>query len=317
VKYAAALVALLIVCITPGISAPENAPDIAYDQIVRAYTGAPAPAVTDFDDFKSSLAPTTPEDVGDGYPAATMSALPTDAATAQRMRDGIFYHYSFMGTLVRIDDAATMRATIVRPDRLQVIHLDLLKKTYQVISGEAARNMIAYDPQAAVRAVLPSGLPTIFSGTENFQSSQSETTVAGRTFDGIATNGDADTITETPGAITGNCPPLSVQTTIVRYVDPTRTEHAPDIGAFQDQGAFFASLPALGCKLSVGTPSPAPSADPQTSGFLLYMRVDLALSTPLSQRAITSTLVLERGNVTPLGPTAASLFEVPPDFKGG
>jgi len=279
---------------------------VAFDQLQRVYLlGAEPPPVGSFDDLRSTF-----NALG---PSVEYPALPGTIAGVQRMRDGVLLHYSFLGTLERVDDPVAQKATIGRPDKGEVDYLDLKAKTYKRLTGDAAAALLAPNLMQQVSSAMgvPSSAPK--RGTLAMTIVASTTSIAGVPFDGTTTAGyKGDSKVSTTA--TGQCPVISATVGVTAYIDATRPEPFVKPSSAFNINDVTKAMSAIGCSATVVGAVPTP--DPALSRFLVYERGDVTLSLPSIPTPIQTSTVIQRAHIVPLTATDAELFEIPAGFTG-
>jgi hypothetical protein len=305
------LVAIACACAAATPAAADQT-GIAYDQISILYFGgtATAPPPGPFAALRDGLQPAS--STSTGFPPAGGQTVPSLDGIGQ-LAHGLLYHESFLGTRSRVDDPATMRATISRPDENEVIYLDLTAKTYRTVSGDAARALLHPTP-ANVLFARPTPAPSASADqdSETIVSTRTAASVDGVTIDGVATHGVKMISTSTATAVTGICPAIATTTTILKYVDPSRDEPVAHYD-FSDAEKMLKSIPAMTCRFILA-PSATPAPLPDEHKFALYTRADTQTTVPGLATSFTTTMLITRGNLKTLGPADAGLFEVPSGF---
>ena len=311
-RIARAALAAAIAGLPAGAAAEP--PDIAYDQAQRIFFGQAAPAPQPFDAFLASFA--APADPGTTYPPVGGIALPTDAPTLARLRAGLTYRVSYLGTSVRIDDPAAQRATIGRRDPARVLYLDLAHRTYRTVTGDAATALLANDLFASIRAIASAAPVTTGSGdSEVLALDRSFATLDPVEIDGLATHGSRVETTTKPVSHTGACPELTSTATIVSYVDPARDERTQTAPIPTDPNDILKSLPQSRCRFRfAGEPPPVP-ASPDRGRFAIFTSASISFSIPQLAAPVVTSQVVERGHFRTLGPEDAARFELPPGFR--
>jgi hypothetical protein len=289
----------------PGIALADTN-GVAFDQLQRVYLlGAEPPPVGSFDDLRSTF-----NALG---PSVEYPALPGTIAGFNRMRDGVLLHYSFLGTLERVDDPVAQKATIGRPDKGEVDYLDLKAKTYTRLTGDAAAALLAPNlmQQVASSVGAPASGPKRGTLAMTFAMNKSE--IAGVPLDGTPTAGyKADSKVTTTA--TGQCPVITASVAVTAYIDATRPE------PFVKQASEFSiddiskGMSAMGCTTTVVGAAPTP--DPVLTHFVVYERSDVTMSLPNVPTPIQTATVIQRAHIVPLSSTDAALFEIPAGFTG-
>jgi hypothetical protein len=291
--------------ITPSIARADSN-GVAFDQLQRIYLlGAEPPPAGSFDDLRATF-----NALG---PSVDYPALPGTIAGLNRMRDGILLHYSFLGTLERVDDPVAQKATIGRPDKGEVDYLDLKAKTYTRLTGDAAAALLKpnlMQQVTNVAGVPPSGPKR---GTLAMAIVASSTPIAGVSFDGTTTSGyQVDSKVSTTA--TGQCPVISGKVSVTAYIDSTRPEPFVKPTSAFNVSDVTKAMGAIGCPTTIVGSVPTP--DPGLSRFIIYEHGDVTMTLPNIPTPIQSATVLQRGHIVPLAATDAALFEIPPGFTG-
>jgi hypothetical protein len=224
------------------------------------------------------------------------------------------YHYSFLGTSIRVDDVDAQKSTIGRPDKGVVEYLDLKAKTYTTVGGDAAKAMLAPSLAAQLKAALPTPPPGGPQGTVTFKMSGTQKAIADRTFGDIATKGIDYSLSIAGASTNSSCPSVDVSGESVAYFDPTREERIKVSESNSDPRQMLAAMQSgRGCVVSFD--GALPPRDPLSTRFYLYSRNRLSFTVPSLPMPLEVLTIVERGNVTPLTAADASLFEIPPGFK--
>jgi hypothetical protein len=279
---------------------------VAFDQLQRVYLlGAEPPPVGSFDDLRSTF-----NALG---PSVEYPALPGTIAGFNRMRDGILLHYSFLGTLERVDDPVAQKATIGRPDKGEVDYLDLKAKTYTRLTGDAAAALLAPNMMQQMSSAMgvPSSGPK--RGTLAMTVDANTSQVAGVPFAGIATIGYTVN-SKVSTTATGQCPVVSASVGVTAYIDSTRPEPFVKPTSAFNVNDITKAMNAIGCPATIiGAPA---SPDPALLRFIVYERGDVTMSLPNIPTPIQTATVIQRGHIVPLTATDAELFEIPAGFTG-
>jgi hypothetical protein len=310
--------ALLVVGVAAATPAPNPSPPaIAYEQIDRLYQSLAVPEPGGFADLETKLLANDVDD--DSYPQPAGNAMGSFGngsfmRHAQRMQNGLVQRFSFLGALARVDDLSTKRATISRPDRGQIIYLDLVARTYRLLEGSDAQKLLQPPSRAAMmqqlQALMPSSQQT---GTERIESSAGPTTVlAPKQIDGVMAAG-YQRARSMIGVATGTCPPIHTTVSLTEYVDPAYLQpmkSARQLESYSGGSSALAGMTVMGCTYTQGTLPPA--TDPWQGKLVLYERADVENETPLG--TMSATYLAERGNVRALTAADSALFEIPPGF---
>jgi hypothetical protein len=291
---------------TPSIALADTN-GVAFDQLQRVYLlGAEPPPIGSFDDLRSTF-----NALG---PSVEYPALPGTIAGVSRMRDGVLLHYSFLGTLERVDDPIAQKATIGRPDKGEVDYLDLKAKTYTRLTGDAAAALLAPNLMQQVTSAM--GAPSTTApkrGTLAMTIDATTAPIASVSFDGTAADGYKGN-SKVSTTATGQCPAVAATVAVTAYIDATRPEPFIKPTSAFNVNDITKAMTAIGCPTTfVGA---VPTPDPALSHFIVYERGDVTLTLPSIPTPIQTATVLQRGHVVPLAATDAALFEIPAGFTG-
>jgi hypothetical protein len=305
-----------------GTAAADPA-DIAFDQLQRSYVaGATPPAFGTYESLKATF-----ETLGASvtYPPVPGASLPIaadgtagigsggPAQSFARAREGLAYHYSFLGTLARVDDPGSNKATIVRPDKSEVDLVDFAAKTYVRVTGDAARALLDTGLATLMQKMLPTPAAAETRGTLALTLTMTEKPIDPVTIDGIAGTGTLLTATLGTAAHTGTCPELSVRTVLTSYIDPTRAERVTPQTTGSNVSDVLPMMQRFGCTARLDGPVPTP--DPALRRFALYTRADITIAIPALPAPVTISTVVQRAHVVPLTAADAGLFEIPAGFQ--
>ncbi len=319
VPFAAALAALF----ATGVPAAADPADIAFDQLQRSYlAGTTPPALGTYDSLKATF-----ETLGASvtYPPVPGAALPiaADGTTGvgsggpaqsfARGREGLAYHYSFLGALARVDDPGSNKATIVRPDKPEVDLVDFAAKTYVRVTGDAARALLDTGLATQMQKIMPAPTDASQRGTLALTMTLTEKPLDPVTIDGIAGAGTVLTAALGTTTHTGTCPELSVTTVQTSYIDATRAERVVPQAAGSNVSDVLPLMQRFGCTAHLEGPVPTP--DPALRHFALYARTDITIAIAALPAPITLSTVVQRAHVVPLTTADAGLFEIPAGFR--
>jgi hypothetical protein len=311
------VLALVAASLMP-VAVLADPPDIAYDQAQRIYVidTSAAPPLGSFDDFRNTFETLAPSITYPPLPGVLPAAPGAGGviAAAARQKDGVVYHYSFLGTSVRVDDVAAQKATIGRPDKGEVEYLDLKAKTYTTVGGDAAKALLEPSVAALVKAAIPAPPPASPTATVAFKVGATQTPIGDRTFGDIATKGIDYTLSMKSESTSEACGNVTVSADSVAYFDPSREERVKYSDADNDPEQMLRAMQSgRGCIASFdGT---IPPRDPLFKRFFLYSRNRISFTIASLPTPIDVLTIVERGNVKPLTAADASLFEIPAGFK--
>ncbi len=305
-SFAAALVPRPALADTAGI---------AFDQAQRIYIGGTPtpPDVGPFDAFRSTFELLGPSTEFPPLPGVIPSSSDGGMlAAVARQREGVVYHYSFLGKLERVDDVAAGLATIGRPDTGEVDFVNLKTKTYATLRGDAALKLLAPSVGAQLKAVMPAQPAGGPSGTVTFTMSGSQVPLAGKTFDGTQTTGLEYTTNVETTAHSDACPAVSVTGESTIYFDPTHDERITLTDSGDPREVLRNMQSGRGCVATFS--GDVPKRDPLFAHLFLYLRSRISIAVPALPTPIDVVTIVERGNLAPLTAADAALFTVPAGF---
>lgn len=313
---ASALAAAMVV---RSAAVASTGPNIAYDELtkfVRGDQAAPQPGSFSADFQAAVAAAATPVPQHHGLFSGLQNAVEQAKHMTDAFTNGMASHVYYMNGWKRTDDLTAQTATIERPDRHEIIYLDLAKKTYHIVDTNAVTPTGTPPPyQPPTQSGPP---PSPQPGTGKLDITVSSTSLGPKTLEGVATNGYSEEFKLVSSQSTGSCRDGSIQTTSTEYLSSMPEPQ-------------LAPMPhAMGPKISMSSIPPAammgvhPGCSPKitshTSGgvsapsdrFAMWMFLQFAGSAG-GQGGSVGTLV-ERGDVRTLAPTDAALFDVPAGF---
>jgi hypothetical protein len=307
----ASLVAVLLFPVRSAGAAPARA-DVSFDQIDQTVVNASTTLSGDF--AKDATALSAKLTAGDRFPApATNPAAGTHddpLGTFRALQVGLLRRFSFLGTMSRVDDPISQKATIARPDVPEVIYLDLVRKTYRTVEGDAAEQLLTpADPSVLLHSLqnaLPSG-----PGTATIDIQTTTNAIAARDIDGVAATGFSTETTIAARNVTGTCFPISMTIHGTTYTDQSRGE--PIAHAFEatDPSVIAKGLALGGCTVTFGSSAAKRSSPP---GFILYRLTQGDATLPVLNVPMKTASLIERGNIKALTPADAPMFAVPTGF---
>jgi hypothetical protein len=117
-------------------------PDVSFDEFIDFGFGVKhLPPIDPAEDYENT---TYADDYANVFPPIPGTS---NGGVARRL-DGRWYHYAFLGTLARVDDATNEKATIVRRDVPEIDFLNLKAKTYVRLRGPEAMRLLEPRPAA-------------------------------------------------------------------------------------------------------------------------------------------------------------------------
>ncbi|HYK54578.1 MAG TPA: hypothetical protein VEV38_13725 [Candidatus Eremiobacteraceae bacterium] len=294
---------------------------VQYDQLTRfGLPGYPTPLP---DNFAANFKTASDNAVGfnnrpqgHGMFSVIANAAKLAKATQDMFKSGVPMTYYYLNDWERQDDPGKQTATIYRPDRKQIIHLDLAKKTYTIEDLGDQTPM----PESAQPPQQPNQPPSSPEpGTAKQDITISSSLIGPKTIDGVATTGYTSDFKVVTTQATGSCQNGTYEASIDDYVStivpPNAStsdwlKHAMTISpsAYASQGGC---TPTITMHKAVGATAPP--------GRLSLWEVITFKGgqQQQSQNMQSFSTYVERGNVKILGPGDAALFDVPPGFTKG
>lgn len=305
---------------------------IEYDQLTRfGMMGNPTPLPDNFDaNFKAAVDAAAAFDnrpQGHGIFAMLHNAEATAKAAQAIMKSGMPMTYYYMGEWEREDDPGKQTGTIYRPDRKQIIHLDLAKKTYTIEDMGASTPPPPAPPQPPQPNAPPSSPEP---GTAKQDVSVTTSLIGPLSVDGKPTTGYHSDFKIVTTQATGSCQNGTFETVLDDYVSSIAPPSG-DTSSWVRRGlttmnpAMFSSrsggggcTPTVTMHKAVGATAPA--------GHLTLWEImtfkggsGAPPSNPQEAQAQAQgfSTYIERGHVKILGPGDAGLFDIPPGFTKG
>ena len=219
----------------------------------------------------------------------------------------------YFGQWMRSDDPVKQTATIYRPDRKQIIHLDLVKKTY-TIEDMGGQRMETPEPEAPG----PQGTPAPSEpGSGKLDISDSSQSLGAKTIDDVSTTGYSQDFKLVSSQSTGSCKDGTLESTMVQYLSDYTETQGGSAGVI-----FHFSNPSPEMMAAQGGCQPKVAY--HHSGSISVPPDRLSLWTLITFKGNTATnqgqmrgdfsFLTERGDVQVLGPGDAGLFDVPAGF---
>lgn len=294
---------------------------IQYDQLTRfgGFMGNPTPLPDDFDaNYKAAVDAAVAfnnRPQGHGIFSMIKNAEGLAKAAQGIMKAGMPMSYYYMNDWEREDDPGKQTATIYRPDRKQIIHLDLAKKTY-TIEDLGDRTPPPATPPQPPQPNAPQASPQ--PGTAKQDITVASNLIGPKTINGMATTGyHADFKVVTTEA-TGSCQNGSYEASVDNYVSSIVPPNAQTNDVMRQSMTMMSPsmfsgnggcTPTTTMHKAVGATAPA--------GHLsLWEVLTFKGGQQAGQNQGVSTYI-ERGHIHILGPGDAGLFDVPPGFTKG
>jgi len=294
---------------------------VQYDQLSRfGLPGYPTPLPDNFAaNFKTAVdAAVAFNNRPQGHGIFSMLANATNIAkaTTALMKSGVPMTYYYLNDWERQDDPGKQTGTIYRPDRKQIIHLDLAKKTYTIEDmGDHTPTPQTAQPPSQPNQPQPSPQP----GTAKQDITISSSLIGPKSIDGVATTGYSSDFKIVTTQATGSCQNGSTEVSVEDYVSGIVPPNAhtsdwlkrslsvsPTMYASQGGGC----TPTVTMHKSVGATAPE-------DRLSLWEVFTLKGGQQSGQGQQGFASYIERGNVKILGPGDAGLFDVPAGFTKG
>lgn len=317
---ALALCALVLASAPSGTVAATGG--IQYDELTRfgGIMGNATPQPDNFDaNFKAAVdasAALNNRPQGHGIFAMMHNAEAMAKATQAVMKSGMPMTYYYMANWEREDDPGKQTATIFRPDRKQIIHLDLAKKTYTIEdmgSSTPPPPGPPEPPQPEQQQQSPQ------PGTAKQDITVSSNLIGPMTINGAATTGYHSDFKIVTTEATGSCQNGTYEASADDYVSSivppgAQTNDRMRMAMMSMSPAMFGSRdgcnPTTTMHKAVGATAP--------SGHLSLWEI-LTFKGGQGGDATNQSFssYVERGHVRILGPGDAGLFDIPPGFTKG
>ena len=315
---------VLTLCALIVASAPSStiaaSGGVQYDQLTRfGFPGNPTPLPDNFDaNFKSAVDAAVAfnhRPQGHGLFSIIANAGAMEKAAMGMMKSGMPMTYYYLNDWQREDDPGKQTATIFRPDRKQIIHLDLAKKTYTIEDmGDQTPSPEAPQPPTQPNQPQPSPEP----GTGKQDVTISSSVIGPKTIDGVATTGYNSDVKVVTTEATGSCQNGSSEVSVDDYVSgivPPNV-HSSDALKHAMSVSPLSYSRSGGCTPTVTMHKAIGPTAPEDHLSLWEVMTFKGGDQPgQGQHSVSS--YIERGNVKILGPGDAGLFDVPAGFTKG
>lgn len=321
-SFIRALLFAVALCVALAVGADRSAQagqsNLAYDELTKFLRAdQPTPVPGSFTtEFQAAVAAEEHHGLFGG-----IKNMVDAAKNAMNMfTTGIPSRHAYLNGWERTDDLGAQTATIMKPDRHQMITLNLAKKTYRIVDTSVqapTETPPPYQPPSNPQAPQPSPQP----GTGKLDISVSSSSLGQKTVENVSTTGYSQDFKVTETLSTGSCHDGSFETSMIEYIsDYPEPQLAPSgakppkmTGGMPPPAAMMGVRP--GCKPTTTTHHSG-GATPPSGRLAMWTFLTLKGNVQSNQGQAGggfSTLI-ERGNVRTLGAGDASLFEVPPDF---
>ncbi len=289
---------------SPGAQAASSG--IKYDELTSFQQSPPSPQPTGFSDrFQAAINAMRP--THHGLFSGILNAGQMMSAMTKTGTPSTKYYY---GQWMRTDDPVKQTATIYRPDRHQIIHLDLAKKTY-TIEDMGGQSMQTPEPAAPE----PQGTPAPSQpGTGKLDISDSAQTLSAMTLDNVATSGYSQDFKMVSSQSTGSCRDGTIEATMVQYLSNYTESRATSAGAIFHFSTTKPEMMAAqgGCQPKIAYHHSG-SVNVPSDRLAMWSLITFKSGANSGRPGSFSTLT-ERGDVQVLGPGDAGLFDVPAGF---
>jgi len=318
------LAALIIANMPSGTNAATGG--VQYDQLTRFYlpgsaTPLPDNFATNFKAAVDAAVSLNSQPMGHGFFSAITHAASIAKAEQAVMKSGVPMSYYYLNNWERQDDPGKQTATIFRPDRKQIIHLDLAKKTYTIedMGNRTPPPAVSQPPQTQPQQPEASPEP----GTAKTDVSVTSKLLGPKSIDGVPTTGYNLDFKMVTTQATSSCQNGSFETSVDDYVSSIVPPNvmSNDMMKHAYTGIDPSMLVAKGgCAPTITTHKAVGATAP--AGHLSLWEIMTIKGSPQGgggsqgQQQGFSTY-LERGNVKILGPGDAGLFDVPAGFTKG
>lgn len=293
---------------------------VEYDQLTRfGLPGYPTPLPDNFAaNFKSAIDAaiafnTRPS--GHGIFSMLANATTIAKATQGFMKSGMPMTYYYLNDWEREDDPGKQTGTIFRPDRKQIIHLDLAKKTYTIEDmGDRTPAPQAPQPPSQPNQPQPSPQP----GTAKQDVTISSSVLGPKTIDGVATTGYSSDVKVVTTEATGSCQNGTFEASVNDYVSSIVPPNVRTSDILKHAMSISPTTYARpgGCTPTV-TMHKAVGATAPEDHLSLWEIMTFKGGQQSGQAQQGFSTYIERGNVKILGPGDAGLFDVPAGFTKG
>jgi hypothetical protein len=316
--FAAALTSALV--ISSGVSGNAAQGGLAYNELMKFVRSDSNPQPGSFaGDFQAAVdaqKSTANATQHHGLFGSIMNAANAAKGAMSIFQSGIASTHYYLNGWERSDDPGAQTATITRPDRHELIYLNLAKKTYRIVDTNVQPVTETPPPYQNPQSHGPQPSPEPGSGKLDISASSS--VLGPKSIDNISTTGYSQNFKMSSTQSTGSCHDGTFETSIVQYVSsyavPTAGSHV----------SFKYHFTAPSPQMMVTHPGCNPKTTFHNSGGASPPGDKLALWTLMTLKGSAQTdqgqmgggfsTLIERGNVRTLGPSDSGLFEVPTDF---
>ncbi len=287
---------------------------LAYDEVTRFATSAAAPGTYANGSFDADFQAAAGSSLQQGH--GVFGFVKTIRSAMQVMRSGTAASYAYLDNMERDEDLANKTATIVMPDKNQVIHLSLANKTYWIATPQAGAPAMPAEQAPAPGPQPPQKPPQ--PGTAKMVISVTNTSLGTMNLAGEQADGYQVTFKLEVTQATGSCKNGSFSSTLTefvsRYLQPRLTYPGQPAGV--PHGAAEAlshpEMAALspGCRPTI-TARSNHGPTPPSGRLALWEAISFGSGAPQGGQA---GVIVERGHVRELGDKDRGLFEIPAGF---
>ena len=313
------IAALLLACAAAASNAASSG--VAYDELTKFIPASQVPQPGTFvADFQAAVdaakaAANAPQHHGLLGGLMNMAQMGKNALST--FQNGYPSSYYYLNGLERTDNPADQTATIQRPDRHQVIYLNLAKKTYRVVDLTA--QTVTSETPAPYRPQPQGPQPSPQPGGGKLDISDSSSVLGPKTIDNVSTTGYAQDFKLAETQSTGSCHDGTFEVSMQEYVSsfalPQRKEKSMPMNVHMSAPSPQGMVLHPGCSPKT-TFHHSGSAAPPSDRIALWtlMTIKGNAQTDQGQMGGGFSTLVERGNIRNLGPTDAGLFDIPSDF---
>ena len=309
--------AAMLIAASGGASGAASS-GLAYDELTRTVMSSPIPTPGSFPaDFQAAI--DAQRAAAGAFQQHGLISIITHAQSnanhiLDAMTKGSPSSVYYLNAWQRTDDPAKQTATIFRPDKKQIIYLDLAKKTYRIADMGTSTPPPANQPPSAAQGPTPAPEP----GTGKLDVTESASIIGPTTIDNVPTTGYDEAITMVASQSTGSCRDGTFQMSMKQYISNYVTPggHVSADQAFKMIGSGAPQGNAMGCAPKI-TNHHTGSVTVPTNRLSLWTEIVLKGNGPPSGGAPNGgsfRMIVERGNVRTLGPGDAGLFDIPAGF---
>lgn len=246
--------------------------------------------------------------------------IKTFQSSMNALKNGSASTYYWLNNMEREDDLTDQTATITMPDKNQIIHLDLAKKTYYIETPNTG-NINQVPPQYQRPGQPPQTMPPSQPGTAKVTISVTTSSLGSQMLGGENADGYKVDFKIVSSNATGSCKNGTFESEMVEFVTryPEQklrwpiTFKIPHFAMPQTNPEMTGQAP--GCKPSIGARiNHGPTAPP--GRIAAWTMFNFNMSNQAQQGSMQGGIggVTERGDFKALGSGDKSLFQVPAGF---